>query len=262
MKKLTVTVEISTKNRYFSTLPLVLSAILNQTRKVDKIVLYSDGDVDFENNELYKCIFGTCIDKQIKFCIIYSNGKGPIRNHQTTIEMATTDLIWRVDDDKIPESTVLDVLLTEFLDDRVGAVGGLVMLPGYHDISYNASSKIEHFFRDENVQWYLNTTWQEVDHLFSSFVYRVCAAQHGYCLDLTCGFGEETMFTYEMRRNGWKLIVNPGALTWHYCVKDGSIRNKFKDINDRMMHDALIFQNKLKEWNIVPDPKFFQPPPK
>jgi len=53
-----VTVTISTRNRYYSTLPLCLVAIANQTIVPQKIILFDDGDhKDLREDDLYKNIF-------------------------------------------------------------------------------------------------------------------------------------------------------------------------------------------------------------
>ena len=50
---------VATRGRYFSTLPMVLSAIINQTRKVDKLVIFDDNDEpqDMRKEPMYQAIF-------------------------------------------------------------------------------------------------------------------------------------------------------------------------------------------------------------
>jgi hypothetical protein len=53
-----------------------------------------------------------------------------------------------------------------------------------------------------------------------------------------------------MFRNGWKLIVNPKAITWHIRQGQGGIR-AFQKNPEFWDHDSKIFENKLKEWNTI-----------
>jgi hypothetical protein len=62
------------------------------------------------------------------------------------------------------------------------------------------------------------------------------------------GHREETIFTYEMKRAGWKLVVLPGIKTWHMRFGAGGIRSQ----NSIKMFegDEKIFQEYLKKWKI------------
>jgi len=68
------------------------------------------------------------------------------------------------------------------MSDGVGAVAGLVLDPK-SDIGENklASNKIENIFVGLNEQWGRGfTEVKEVDHLYSTFLYRKEAGKHGY----------------------------------------------------------------------------------
>ena len=226
-----VTASISTRNRYFTTLPLCLMAIANQTKVPDELIIFDDTDEkdrrDLRADPTYQNIFAHLDKRNIFWHVDFGSGEGQVKNHQKTIEIAKHELIWRLDDDNIPESNVLEVLLSEL--GKAGAIAGLVLDPkaGLHPNKL-ASSKIEDIFLGINVQWFPFETPanKSVDHLYSTFLYRKEAAQHGYEMTLSPkGFREETIFTYEMKRKGWNLLVTPKCVTWHYQQPTGGIRS-------------------------------------
>jgi GT2 family glycosyltransferase len=249
-KHVDVTAVISTKDRYYTTLPLTLSAIINQTYKPVKIIIFDDGEhKDLREDSIYQCLFNNMYANGINWEVVFGERKGQVLNHQKSIYISKTEWIWRIDDDEIPEPNVLENLVNT-IDEKTGAVAGLVldpnMLSHYNSDRYN---KIEDIQSSPNCQWFFHKTKSiiSVDHLYSSFLYRKSASQHGYCLDLsTVGHREETLFTYEMKRNGWDLLVNPNVITWHYRSPNGGIRS----YNDEKLwkHDEEIFQEKLLNW--------------
>lgn len=251
---MSVTVTISTKDRYYTTLPMVLYGIINQSVTPDKLILFDDGlHLELRRETLYQDIFSLLNQKYIKFQIVYSPHAGQVANHQKALEMAETDFIWRLDDDTVPEHDVLhNLLLTMQNNDKLGAVAGIVLAPnsGHLCPSY-VTGKIADINMGLNLQWFRHPSPEPIDveHLYSTFLYRKAAASHGYHKELSpVGHREETMFSYEMFRAGWSLKVLPNITTWHLKQKTGGIRS-FHD-NGMWAHDEQIFIAKLSEWGI------------
>ncbi len=250
----TVTATISTKDRYFTTLPLAIFAIANQTHKVDRLILFDDGEQkDLRKESLYTNLFSLLDKKGIKWEVVFGAREGQVANHQKALQLAKTEWIWRLDDDNAPEPDCLEKLL-KVADKKTGAVGGLVP---FSTMSTNpmklASNKIEDIYLGLNKQWFRHEGVNEVDHLYSTFIFRRRAAGQGYCDELSqVGHREETIFTYEMRRAGWKLLINPEATTWHFREASGGIRST-KDAG-LWRHDEKVFSLKLKEWGVKPTP--------
>ena len=246
----TVTAMISTKNRYFSTLPLAITSIANQTRLPEKLIIYDDGEHrDLRTDPTYHMIFKLLNAKDIEWYFLFAEGKGQVANHQKCIDTATTTFIWRVDDDNLPESNVLETLL-KYATDDVGAIGGLVLNQNLNlTPDPKASNKMEDVYA-KNRQWSYpveHFKYDEVDHLYSTFLYRVDAAQHGYCKELSIvGHREETIFTYEMKLNGWKILLTPECITWHFQSPNGGIRDNTRE--EMWIADEAVFQKKLKSW--------------
>ena len=248
-KSLTVTAEVSTKGRYTTTLPMTLAAILMQTRKPEKLVIYDDGEQkDLRELPPFDGLLRLTTDLGIEWTFFSTERKGQVANHQHALDNTTTDLIWRIDDDQIPEPNCLENLLTMMTDD-VGAVGGLVHHPGgVFPLPPDVNGTLADIAHETNVQWFSWTNaWKEVEHLYSTFLYSVEAARKagGYPRELSViGHREESWFSIAIRRAGYKLIVTPYAKTWHLRQSQGGIRS-FPDTS-LWEHDELIFQEYLK----------------
>jgi len=249
--KSNVTAIVSTKDRYFSTLPNLLVSLAMQTVKPERLIIYDDGEQrDLRTDSLYQNIFLLLQQKEIAWEMKFSRRLGQVMNHQASIEDAKTEWIWRLDDDNVAEPDCLEKLLKNTADANVGAVGGLVLDPKLNQSNNPlASNRIEDIFLGLNAQWFEWEGIKEVDHLYSTFIYRRSAAKHGYCTELSrVGHREETIFTYEMRRAGWKLLVDASATTWHMRADTGGIRS---DSNRAMWgSDEEVFKRKLQEWKV------------
>jgi hypothetical protein len=233
---------VATRGRYFTTLPVVLSAVINQTRPVDKLVIFDDNDEpqDMRKESLYQNFFWQLESKGIEWEWQFAEKKGQHHIHQRANRMGY-DWVWRVDDDAVPEPNVLENLAKHISDD-VGAVGGSVLNPPNKPTYINASNKIDTILVEPNVQWGLIKEVKEVEHLYCSFIYRA-----GVC-DFNLGLSrvahrEETLFTFGLHQKGYKLLVVPDAVTWHMKNPQGGIRDGSKE--EMFEHDELIFRNTL-----------------
>jgi len=253
-----ILVDICTRGRYDSTLPMALSSVVNQKLVPDKIVLYDDtpNPVDLREIFVYKSLFALMDKKKIKWEVVFGNSRGQVLGHQHALDKAES-LIYRCDDDEITDSDCLgrmyDILTSS---NKIGAVSTLVLNPLKEILTlpYFLKGKIEEIYLS-NVQWYTNSMDLPmlVAHLHSTFLYRKEAGQHGYCKDLSpVGHREETIFTYEMKRVGWDLAICPSdVVTWHLQESKGGIRAKEIDAN-YFVNDEKIFETKMIEWGIKP----------
>jgi hypothetical protein len=253
---MTVTATISSKDRYFTTLPLAIQAICLQSVVPDQFVLFEDGEhKDLRGVSPYSHLFPLLDRRGIRWFVIYAGGKGQVKNHQLALDQADTDMIWRIDDDNVPEPDCLKNLLKAMENPSIGAVAGLVHDP--KSVSPRPSfitGKITDIYNPMNLQWY---QWsgppEEVDHLYSTFLYRVAAGRKagGYSKVLSpVGHREETMFSHEIKRAGYRLLVTPEALTWHLREGTGGIRS-YTD-GSLWARDEEVFKAKLAEWGVTP----------
>lgn len=231
---------IATRGRYFTTLPMVIEAIINQTRKVDKLVIFDDNDEpqDMRQHFLYGHLFHILDTKQIPWEWLFAGKKGQHHIHQAANEMGY-EWVWRVDDDAIPEPNVLENLY-KHIGEKVGAVGGSVITPPLPAASVESTGTIKNIQVEPNIQWGMIAAPKRVQHLYCSFLYR--AGVHDYNLGLSrVAHREETLFSYGLHQKGYELWVVPNAVTWHLKNPEGGIRSETGKAN--YDHDEAIFQN-------------------
>jgi len=258
-----VTATMSTRGRNSTTLPLVLSSILSQNKKPGKVYIYDDNDNfdDPRKNDVLNNVLAALLCSGIQWFWEPGARNGQVYNHETARRKCDTTYLWRIDDDNMLLPDTLEVLHKTIESDKnIGAVGPSIVDPKNAFNSSLASNKIEDLFLGLNEQWNFRKDLEvkEVDHLQgSTFLYRVAAAKHGYEMSLSRkGHREETIFTYEMHRSGWKLMAVLGLTTWHFHYQSGGIRSESD--NRMSQNDELVFHNKLNQWKINPtNYKFF-----
>ena len=241
---------VATRGRYFTTLPLVLNAIINQTKPVDKLVVFDDNDEpqDMRKEMIYQYFFQMLDIKGIAWEWAYADKKGQHHIHQRA-NMMGFDWVWRVDDDAIPEPNVLETLYSyangvNETDDnyKVGAVGGSVLTPPNLFDTNNVTGLIDNINSEPNIQWGKIERVKQVEHLHCTFLYR--AGVYDFNLGLSrVAHREETLFTYGLYQKGYKILAVPNAITWHMKNPEGGIRSETKE--EMYHHDEQIFRNML-----------------
>jgi len=233
---------ISTRGRTHTTLPLAIQSIINQTKQVDKLVVFDDNDIpeDVRNDVVYSNLFRIMDLKGIAWEWLFAGKKGQHHNHQIANTMGYK-WVWRMDDDTIAEPDVLETLYS-YTDDTVGAVGGSILTPSW-DVRTrdDATGLIANIDNEPNVQWGYIQGVKEVDHLHCSFLYRAGIADYNTGLSRVA-HREETLFTYALACKGYKVLAVP-CITWHLKNPEGGIR--MEDNDALYQHDEQIFRNTL-----------------
>jgi GT2 family glycosyltransferase len=233
---------VATRGRYQTTLPLTLNAIINQTKKVDKLIIFDDNDEpqDMRKELVYSYFFQMLDIKGIQWEWLYAQKKGQHHIHQMANTMGF-DWVWRVDDDAIPEPNVLQTLFN-YTSKKVGAVGGAILTPPLQFESFKPTGKIENINTEPNIQWSFIHKVKEVEHLHCSFLYR--AGVHDYNTGLSrVAHREETLFTYGLYLKGYKILAVPNAVSWHLKNPNGGIRS---ETNQKLYEqDELVFRNTI-----------------
>jgi glycosyltransferase involved in cell wall biosynthesis len=233
---------ISTKGRYDTTLSMAIQSVINQTRKIDHLVIFDDNDEDkvkdLREIQVYKYLFSIMDLKGISWQVNYGKRLGQHHNHQVANTMGF-EWVWRVDDDCVPEPHVLDTLMRH-TSPTVGAVGGSILTPPFAPVT-DSTGRIEDIY-EPSIQWdYIKET-KEVDHLHCSFIYRAGIVDYNLALSKVA-FREETLFTYGLKQRGYQLFVVPDANTWHLKNQYGGVRTETKEMFE---HDDWIFHNYMK----------------
>lgn len=246
---------ISTRGRYLTTLPSVLFAVINQTKLPDHLIIFDDNDldkrIDLREQEIYQHIFKLLDMKNISWEVVFGQRKGQHYNHQIANSM-DYKWVWRVDDDVIPESNVLEELYNHTFDSatiNIGAVGGSIICPTWNlniNNPKNISGRIEDIDSHQNPQWFKIKQYQEVDHLHCSFLYR--AGIVDYNLNLSrIAHREETLFTWQLKQKDYKIIIIPNAISYHLKAQQGGIRDGQLELyqNDEEIFRSVI--NNMKK---------------
>lgn len=231
---------IATKGRYFTTLPMTIMAVANQTRLPDKLIIFDDNDEpqDMRQESVYQNLFFVLNSKGIAWEWLFAGKKGQHHIHQVANTMGY-DWVWRVDDDAVPESNVLKIL-SAYINPKLGAVGGSVLNPPHKPQVLPSTGLIENLRSEPNIQWGLIEKPKQVEHLYCSFLYR--AGIHDYNLGLSrVAHGEETLFTYGLHSRGYQIMVVPDAITWHLKNPEGGIRSAGR--KEMFEADEQIFNN-------------------
>ena len=241
---------VATRGRYHTTLPLVLNAIINQTRLPDKLVIFDDNDEpqDMRNEIIYQYFFQMLDVKQIQWEWVFADKKGQHHIHQRANTMGY-DWVWRVDDDAVPEAKVLENLYRYTTPD-IGAIGGSILTPPYFPDTSKSTGSITDIDLEPNIQWHYIDRCKQVEHLHCSFLYR--AGVYDYNLGLSrVAHREETLFTWGLHQKGYKVLAVPNAVTWHMKNPQGGIRSETKQ--EMYAHDETIFRNFIcyRNHNIV-----------
>lgn len=233
---------ISTRGRYFTTLPMAIMAVANQTMPVDKLVILDDNDdpKDLRSDNTYANLFQILDHKAIKWEWVFAGKKGQHHNHQMANTMGF-DWVWRVDDDAIPEPNVLENLAKHIADD-VGAIGGSILMGAAQFDTSKSTGKIDDLDHEPNIQWGKIKEVKEVEHLHCSFLYRAGVADYNLGLSRVA-HREETLFSIALHKKGYKLLVVPNAVTWHLKSQVGGIRSETNP--GLYARDEAIFRNFL-----------------
>ena len=237
---------ISTKGRYYTTLPLAILSVLMQTMLPDKLVIFDDNDKpeDMREVQLYQYLFQMLQIKGVEWEWIYAEKKGQHFNHDKANKMGY-EWVWRMDDDTVAEPDTLEKLFSyttplEIFDLRpVGAVGGSILTPPFSS-GFVSTGKIEDIDHEQNLQWDYIEKVKAVDHLHCSFLYRAGIVDYDLSLS-KIAHREETLFTYALKQKGYEVIVIP-AVTWHLKNKAGGIRDGVREMFE---HDEQIFRKFL-----------------
>ncbi len=247
-----ITCEISTRDRY-EVLSQALLSLALQTHKDYDLIIFDDTDNPRDLRELsaYQSVFHLFNHYGIGWHVVYGRKLGQHCNHQWAQELAKTDWIFRWDDDEILEPDVLEKLIGNIRDD-VGAVAGLVLPPAPSPVPPGAANFIANV-NAPNLQWFTHERpdlWY-AEHLHSTFLYRRSIAKYELALS-PAAHREETLFTHEIYRAGYKLIIDPTAVTWHFRAEQGGIRSH---LNPQFWDDdEKIFNSKLQEWGVNCEP--------
>ena len=268
---------VSTKNRYFTSLPMLLTSVVTSSCIPSLLLIYDDNNdpMDLREYPMYLNLFKVLDIMGVEYRVVFGKKKGLTYNHLDSMDLikreySHIDMVLRVDDDVILDRNTIETLISG-LKPEVGVVAPLLYMPDifiqqkwkenvytgedYNEKIYNKLGEIN--CRD-NIQWenpFINKRELEVEHINGScFLYRLEAGlqmKDKYScylerLSPLC-FREDTIWTQGIKRCGWNLKVLPKTWVWH-CPLGGGEKN-----NLNAEKDEGIFQE------FIPEIKFPSP---
>lgn len=267
-----VLIDIVTRDRH-SYLCQLLVSLLGQTfGQWDVLIQCDDGDESMPNDHQIMHLMHRCMHEGHGWRIIRSHRQGPHIAHERTLQMAKDDphykykLVCRIDDDIYLRPDFLEKLYDLYLKDEkaeIGAISGVYLDPKRSDAEQMAppgyETSIEYAGKiDHNVPWpYIckypaGTKPRSVEHLYSSFMYRLEAAISigGYCKRFSqIGHREESDFSYRFFLGGWKLLIQPESVGFHFSAPSGGIRaNNINEKQKLAESDHRIYSRRLARW--------------
>lgn len=259
-----VTILLTTCDRYDTTLSLCLMSIFNQSYTPSKIILIDDSkEKKFYDYQIFKNILKLFKYKNIEFEYFYGECKGAVHALQIGLNNINDGWVLKMDDDNILSYNVLEIFINN-IKDNIGAMSGIIIddylykyylnnldrKPNQENGIYN---KIENIFSEMNIQMIHDQSEdiKKVEHIYSNYFFRRDVADN-YPLELSpSSHREETIFTYNIYKKGYDMIIIPIAKIYHlyYDRKSGN-RKWGKDYSKK---NELFFIEKLKEWGIIPN---------
>lgn len=248
-----VGVEICTRGRTNDTLPNTLISISQQTFKPDFVLILDDNEQALDaKSPLLNYTLRLLEEKGIGHKILSTGGKGQVAGHEAARINMPADLVWRIDDDEFAEPNCLKILFEKMQDKQVGAAAGCVCEPNpkvFPDI-FKPAVKLAEIKNYPNIQWFKHVKKDpiEVEHLYSSFLYRRVFSSNYPSLS-RIGHREETIFSHTFTTKGLKLFVCPDAMTYHFRMPYGGIRDCSHQ--EWWASDEQKFTEYLKSKNVV-----------
>lgn len=265
-----ITVVICTKDRYNS-LYNTLLCIVNQSLLPEAILVYDDSDnkQDLSTDFKWQSLMQILGKSEIKIDFINTTKHGQNKNHQLSIYEATTKLIFRVDDDVILGKDVIRKLWFTFIGAfDIGAVAPRVIMPNNNLKFSEVSGNIDDIYSKAGIQLCVDGSGRHTaQHLHCCFLYdRTSKAKYLDDLSLI-GFREESAFTYDLYRLGYKLIVDLDTEVYHVKADIGGARCLDPLLYREMVeHDEKKFQEYLqniekessnRDYTVTPEEAFY-----
>jgi len=266
-----VLVDVGTRDRHPYLSCLIVSLLGQTLKNWDIIIQVDDVDETILEDQLVRALLSRCENEGHNWRMIRSQRQGPHMAHQRTLQMAVDDprykykLICRVDDDIYVKDNFLELLYQQFLGDKncqLGAVAGVYLDPRRKDAEQmappNYASDINYAGKiDHNVPWpYVclyppRTGPRPMEHLYSTFMYRVEVAKAigGYCkLFSQIGHREESDFSHRFFLAGYRLLVQPEAVGYHFSARGGIRALDIKEKEALAESDHKIYSRRLAYW--------------
>lgn len=257
----TLGIGIPTRSRPVE-LGMLLTALLLQSKLPAQLAVIDDGG-EMAKNPHVQALLQRLREAGTRCDVLVGPNKGQPHSHQMALDHLETDLVLRIDDDLIPATPDFVERLWKLISGHpeVGAVAGvyprirdgqrqnlgqLANKPGMR----NGLDDLLAGYSGLQIAAYDTDQVIEAEHLYSSWIYRREYLQKvgGFplCYSRMC-FREETDASVRLHLLGrWKLLVDTGAIAWHWMSPTGGMRPE--QTRQRKQDDDNLFQQRLTQW--------------
>lgn len=258
-----LTVLLATCDRYDTLLPLCLMSIYNQSHPPDRVVLVDDSiNKKFYEYTILKNILILFKEKGIEFSYFYGKNKGMVPALQIGLDNISDGWVFKTDDDNILSYNTLELFVNN-IGTNIGAMGGVIIDKGFMSYKKNNPNniskekdgyynRIENIYSELNIQMVIDQSddIKKVEHIYSNYFFNRELVDD-YPIELTpSGQREDTIFTYNIFRKGYDLIIIPQIRIQHLNYDNGG-NNKWGSIHSDK--NEMFFIEKLKYWGIIPN---------
>jgi biofilm PGA synthesis N-glycosyltransferase PgaC len=172
-------------------------AALAQTRPADEVLVVDDGSMDGSTEVLREF-------PEIRV-FVHPENRGRAAARNTLLQAASGEIVLFLDGDVVAEANVVEKLLGEYHEPRVGAVGGRAVDPG--------GSGVANRWRQRHVAQELPEWTDRANNLFGS-----CFSGRTELLKEAGGWrpgAEECDLGHRLRAAGYSLVFTPEAVVQH-----------------------------------------------
>ena len=260
-----ISVTLITRNRphFFC---ISFSSLLTQSFTDWGVTIIDDSDIPLAARDAVESLLEVAKLKGHRVDVLQGENLGIAQAWQRGLEIASADIGYRMEDDIWLEWNNLGLLYSVIVkDSNIAAVGG--MMPNILNPPILTGKDLYNYFYQDNVgnlipddmQRYLpdksfdtNKTY-EVSHLHGLFLYRKELVEKvgGFATHTSrvC-HRDETDLTLRLWFAGYRLLVYPKALHYHFEAKTGGSRDDLtiQERTELQKADEAIFQERLKQW--------------
>jgi GT2 family glycosyltransferase len=259
-----VEIGLTTTGKY-ENLAVVLWSLVRQSMKSWDLTIVDDSkdNRDLRTIPAISDILKLISAEKHRWRVLFGQRKGWHYAQQLILERAENPLIWILDEDHALELNTMIELFLPFSFEKVGATGGVYYLPGdqfrailppdwetresWNGLIY-ANNRGVGYGSQLQVSIHPTLDPKNVDHLTGSMMYRTeVGRKWGFNLDLSyIAKTSDDWFSYNFYLAGYKLLVIPSAIIWHFPTTFYGTMNKTSEeytkmaIEDRIKFEAFV----------------------
>ncbi len=259
-----LTVAIPTRNRLIPLLNLIYSLTL-QTYNNFGLVISDDGGIFDIRKYINKYFPG------LRFRYLKGPGVNLPLNRDFILQNTDSEYILMCDDDHFLDKNCVGRLYETISgDSRIGIVSAVWPHPDGPEIDYGrVDKKSEHYRLDlDGLNYSSRYNWGRGLGVFYSYHKKRLLIESQFCgggclvyrrkavtdaggfpkCYTVASFREDTDMSHRVWLSGYRVIINTGALAFHYAAGSGGVRDNKGEFDKLLEYDGKIFLKRLDSW--------------